>query len=387
MMTRLRVFLRRVSADRRVLLGIAVVVLLVVAAVGDLPTRLGHLVPEDPVATTTPAVAPVRTGPTPVPTGLTSTVTRANTRLTACTPGIERLSRCGRAPTLGPGPWIGSSGVSIDSLEGRVAIVFVFSGSCVECRRESRYLRAWQAAYDDLAIVGVHAPQFSFETDDTEVEQTVADLSLGFPVLMDDARATMDRYRAAVRPTTYLIDRFGTVRAITIGDHGSQRLERQVRKLLTEDGSTSALPRPVGSLDDGGDATRGTPPQIKLGSTVGSHYDAEVDGIIGREQLYRLTKRPRPGIASIGGRWRVDPESAVPKARAVGRVTFGARRAYVLVGGRGWLEVSTSEGVSRRIPVRGRPDFVQVYAAPKADRETLTIRFRGQLEVFSYAFG
>lgn len=82
-----------------------------------------------------------------------------------------------RAPDLsGIAGYINSnSSLSISSLRGKVVLVDFWTYSCINCIRTLPYLTAWDEKYrdDGLVIIGVHAPEFEFEKDYSNVKKAV----------------------------------------------------------------------------------------------------------------------------------------------------------------------------------------------------------------------
>lgn len=369
-----------------------VVGVLLAAALLDVPGRLSRLAPADTAATTTatstamPAPAPTR------PAGRLSNLADAdNQDLDRCTPGADELARCGSAPELGDGTWFGTEGgapLSLADLRGSVVLVDFFSGSCINCRRFARYLKAWQQTYrpDGLRVVGVHSPEHDFEKDDGQLAQTLDRLGIDFPVLQDQGFATLTDYRTQVLPSTYLVDATGTVRAITLGDAGAARIEKQIRTLLRARDAGVDLPRAVGGID-GAEVAPGTTPQISLGRSDGRRYDTESDVVVGDNTRFRLPPSQPAGTFSLGGLWTVGSDSSVPKGGAQARVAYRGRTALQLVGGTGALTVTTSGGTTRRVVVDGPPDLVAIAAADEPADRILTVRYEGDLDVYAFSFG
>src|SRR4249920_2003784 len=88
--------------------------------------------------------------------------------LAAGTLGILR----GRAQSMSAGPkfigidsWINSAPISIEQLQGTVALVNFWTYSCINSRRPMVYLKRWNAEYAStgLRIIGIHTPEFAFE--------------------------------------------------------------------------------------------------------------------------------------------------------------------------------------------------------------------------------
>ena len=385
-MRRLRDLVGRLRRSRRALAVLAVVVVLAAAALLDVPGRVSALAPPDAPPTARPSAPPA---PTPDPGVLLPATDGRSAALDRCTPGSAVLAQCGPAPELGGRTWVGSAPVSLDDLRGSVIVVGFFSASCLSCRRDARYLSAWQDVYRDagLQVVGVHSPRFDFEQDVDRLADTVRDVPITYPVLNDPSSATLAPYRSDVLPSTYLIDRDGVVRAIALGEGGHFRIEAQIRKLLAEDRQDMQLPPALGDLEDGEDAAPGTTTQIDLVESRGRRYDEESDTVTRDGARFRLPSTQPEGTFSFGGPWQISTRGAVPGPTGVARVSFRARTAYQLVSGTGSLVVTSSDAMVRRIRVDGGPDLHKIHVSDSTAQEVLTVRYEGDLRVYAFAFG
>ncbi|MCL8253144.1 redoxin domain-containing protein [Aeromicrobium fastidiosum] len=386
-----RDLIARLRRSPRLLGALAVAVVLVAAATLDVPGRLAGLAPTGTPTTGASSATPSSAPSTQAPR-LVALTNADNRLLDRCTPGSDRLARCGPAPALGEGTWLNTPGgdtTSLDDLRGSVVLVDFFSGSCLSCRRAARYVTAWQRTYADagLQVVGVHSPERAYEKDDRWLARALDDLAITFPVLQDQGYATLTDYRTQVLPSTYLVDVSGTVRAISLGEGGAERTERLLRQLLQDRDPDAPLPAPIGALDDGEDPEPGTTGQIDLADSRGTRVDSESDTVVGDDTRFRLPSTAQPdGTFSLGGLWTTGTEYLVPRDRAVARVSYRGRAAYQLVGGSGTLTVTTSSGMTRRIVVDGDPEPRQVHVAPFGP-EILTVRYDGDLRVYAFSFG
>ena len=62
--------------------------------------------------------------------------------------------------------WLNSPPLTPEALKGKVVLVDFWTYSCINCLRALPYVRAWAEKYRDqgLVVIGVHAPEFAFET-------------------------------------------------------------------------------------------------------------------------------------------------------------------------------------------------------------------------------
>ena len=73
----------------------------------------------------------------------------------------------------------------------KVILVDFWTYSCINWRRQLPYVRAWAEKYKDhgLLVVGVHAPEFSFEKNVGNVRWAAKDMHIDYPIVIDNDRA------------------------------------------------------------------------------------------------------------------------------------------------------------------------------------------------------
>lgn len=265
-------------------------------------------------------------------------------------PATTDLPELGAAPDfVAGGRWFNSSPLTLGALRGRVVLVDFWTYTCINCLRTLPYVEAWDDRYRaaELTVVGVHTPEFGFEKRAGNVLAAIRRTGVRYPVVQDNDYATWNAYANNVWPAKYLIDATGDVRYVHFGEGEYAQTERAIRALLAEAGrrrlGATARPRHVERV--GRQATTET----YLGS-------ARAEGFVPVRPAAgtRDYRAARPGSLaqssfSLGGRWRVDRESA----RAVRGATITARvvaRAVHLV-------LGSAGGRPRRVAVRldGRP--------------------------------
>ncbi len=144
-----------------------------------------------------------------------------------------------KAPDFtGAGPWFNTSGkaLRLADLRGKVVAVEMWTAGCYNCRNVIPSLRQWDARYREqgLAIVAVHAPEFSHERSEQYVRESVAKLAIRYPVVMDNGFKIWRAYNNVYWPTIYLIDKRGIVRYSHIGEGNYDETESMIRRLLAE---------------------------------------------------------------------------------------------------------------------------------------------------------
>jgi cytochrome c biogenesis protein CcdA/thiol-disulfide isomerase/thioredoxin len=145
----------------------------------------------------------------------------------------------GEMPPLdGITEWLNSAPLTRESLRGKVVLIDFWTYSCINCLRTIPYVRAWHERYGDngLVVIGVHAPEFAFERDVSNVRGAVARLGISYPVAVDNERAVWRAFQNRYWPAHYFIDAQGRVRHHHFGEGGYEQSERVIRQLLAEAG-------------------------------------------------------------------------------------------------------------------------------------------------------
>jgi cytochrome c biogenesis protein CcdA/thiol-disulfide isomerase/thioredoxin len=249
----------------------------------------------------------------------------------------------------------GGRGLSLSKLadQGRVVLIDFWTYTCINCIRTFPYLRAWDSEYrhKGLTIVGVHTPEFPFEREAANVEGAIDDYDLSYPVVQDNEYGTWDAFGNQYWPAKYLIDAEGRVRFVHFGEGDYETTERAIRSLLAEagEGGLGKGARANAQTADPGVAT----PETYLGAERAEGF---VNGPIapGRQSFggsgagQRVVDRLPLNALEYRGRWRISPESATALGGAAIDISFGARRAFLVLG--------SPEGPRRmRVLLDGRP--------------------------------
>ncbi len=262
-------------------------------------------------------------------------------------PGVDTpdLPVLGRAPEFDATQrWFNTTPLTMARLRGRVVLVDFWTYTCINCIRTLPYLKAWDARYRDqgLTIVGVHTPEFAFERKDSNVAGAIRRQSLRYPVVQDNEYATWNAFGNQAWPSKYLVDARGRVRYAHIGEGKYEETEAAIRALLAEAGERTlgGAAKPRGTIESVG---RRATPETYLGSARAKGFSpvGPTDGT--RDYEAAAASQLPPSVFSLGGRWRVDRESA----RAVRGATITAR----VVGMNVYLVLASQGNRPRRVRV------------------------------------
>jgi thiol-disulfide isomerase/thioredoxin len=133
--------------------------------------------------------------------------------------------------------WLNSEPLTAAGLRGHVVAVDFWTYSCVNWLRTLPYVGAWAERYRDrgLVVVGVHAPEFSFEHELDNVSHAVAELGVAYPVVIDNDFAVWRSFQNRFWPAIYLIDGDGFLRFHHFGEGSYEEIEREIQRLLGVD--------------------------------------------------------------------------------------------------------------------------------------------------------
>ena len=318
--------------------------------------------------------------------------------------GGERLPDLGLAPELAAGNWLNTprgEPLTLAELDSRNRVVLVdfWTYTCINCIRTLPYLRAWDAEYRDrgLTLIGVHTPEFAFEKDAGNVAGAIDEYGLEYPVIQDNDRGTWDAFQNQYWPAKYLIDADGHVRYVHFGEGAYEETEQAIRSLLAEAGSK------------------------RLGGGVGDEHAETADpGVrtpetyLGWQRAQGFAEPPRPGTHAyraqrgrpptngfaLGGRWKVDGESATAVEDASIRLGFRARRVFLVLGserGPGRVDVlldgervargNVGEDVRGGAAVVTEQRLYRLVDLPRAGAHTLELRFEPGVAGYAFTFG
>ena len=294
--------------------------------------------------------------------------------------GLEDL---GAAPGFaGIESWLNSKPLTLAGLRGKVVLVDFWTYSCINCLRTLPHLEAWDARYRraGLVIVGVHTPEFAFEHVVSNVRAAMRRLGVRYPVAIDNGYKTWDAYGNDAWPAEYLIDRSGHVREIKKGEGDYGGTERTIRALLGEPAGAQ-----LASVKDETPQHLTTPESYlgwqRLQRYAGSPVTPD------REARYSFPKALPPDSIAYAGRWMVEGQRIVAGRGARLRLRFFAQNVYLVLGGRGLLEVRVNDKPVRTVRIGGISRLYTLLRY-RAEREgLLELRFTPGISAYAFTFG
>ena len=119
----------------------------------------------------------------------------------------------------------------LSSLRGDVVLLTFWSASCTGCQSEMPALeRAYQQGQaSGFVVIGLDS------VDNAQTAVTSAKhVGITYPIVLDDSGHAAATYHVTKTPASFLIDRFGVIRASFAGPVDSSALDRDVAQLLSE---------------------------------------------------------------------------------------------------------------------------------------------------------
>jgi thiol-disulfide isomerase/thioredoxin len=307
--------------------------------------------------------------------------------------------------------WLNSPPLTAAALHGKVVLVDFWTYTCINWLRTLPYVRAWDEKYrkQGLVVIGVHAPEFSFEKNLNNVRRAVKDMRIDYPVAVDNDHVIWRAFRNQYWPALYFIDSQGRVRHHVFGEGSYEQSEMIIQALLAEAGiggidrqSVSVDARGIEAAADWGSLKS---PENYVGYERTQNFASTGGAVLDKPRMYELPARLRLNEWGLSGDWTVKQETAVlnnPNGRIAYR--FHARDLHLVMG-----PAAPGTSVRFRVLIDGQPPgaahgvdvdeqgngtvteqrLYQLIRQPKpiADRQ-FEIEFLGSgVEVFAFTFG
>ncbi len=222
--------------------------------------------------------------------------------------------------------WYNSDPVSLRALRGYVILLDFWDYTSVYCTRTLPYVQEWHRKYREfgLVVIGVHTPRFHFGKKPEEVEQSIRERGIEYPVVMDNEALIWTAYASRDWPTKFLIDKDGFIRYRHQGEGAYEQLERAIHMLLNEAGVRGELPEltePFRDTDRNGAVCFRQTSEIQLGylrGTIGNVEGFCPESTVG----YTDPGVYLPERFYVHGNWRNHRECLQFQGHEEGYVTF-----------------------------------------------------------------
>jgi thiol-disulfide isomerase/thioredoxin len=307
--------------------------------------------------------------------------------------------------------WLNSPPLTASALRGKVVLVDFWTYTCINWLRTLPYVRAWAEKYRDkgLVVIGVHAPEFSFEKNPDNVRWAVKALRVDYPVAVDNEHVIWRAFNNQYWPALYFVDAQGRVRHSQFGEGSYPQSEMVIQRLLMEGGASgtgddlvSVEARGLEAAADWGSLKS---PENYVGYGRTENFASPGGAALDKPRMYEVPARLRLNEWALSGDWTVKKETAAlnqPNGRIVYR--FHARDLHLVMG-----PAALGTSVRFRVLIDGQPPgaargsdvdeqgngtvteqrLYQLIRQPKpiADRQ-FEIEFLGPgVEAFAFTFG
>jgi thiol-disulfide isomerase/thioredoxin len=253
--------------------------------------------------------------------------------------------------------WLNSPPLTAQALRGKVVLIDFWTYTCINWLRTLPYVRAWADKYRDqgLVVIGVHAPEFAFEKDLSNVRRAVKDLGVDYPVAVDSEHVIWRAFANQYWPALYFVDAQGRVRHHHFGEGSYEQSEMIIQELLAEAGAAGVSREPV-SVDAKGVEAAADWRSLKSGENYVGYQRTENFASPGgatpnQPRAYELPARLRLNEWALSGDWTVKSQ-AVMLNKPNGRIAyrFRARDLHLVMG-----PAAPGTSVRFRVLIDGEP--------------------------------
>jgi thiol-disulfide isomerase/thioredoxin len=223
--------------------------------------------------------------------------------------------------------WLNSPPLTPPDLRGKVVLVDFWTYTCINWLRTLGYVRAWAAKYEDqgLVVVGVHTPEFPFESDTDDVVEAARDMSVEYPIALDPDYAVWQAFSNRYWPAAYFADAEGRIRHHQFGEGGYEECERVIQQLLRDAGRQGVGDDLVSVSPDGFEAqadwTNLETPETYLGYQRGHNFASPGGATLDEPRTYVTPDPLKLNRWALSGDWTVEGRATVLN-RPGGRIAF-----------------------------------------------------------------
>jgi thiol-disulfide isomerase/thioredoxin len=274
------------------------------------------------------------------------------------TPAAVQLPIEGEFPSLGSATgWLNSQPLTAAGLRGKVVLVDFWTYSCINWLRSLPYVRAWAEKYKDqgLVVIGVHAPEFTFEKDLDNVRRAAKAMRIDYPVAIDNNHAIWRAFNNAYWPALYFVDAQGHIRHHQFGEGDYDQSERIVQRLLAEAG-IGDIGHELVSVDARGaeaaaDWDSLKSPENYVGYERTENFASPGGAALDKRRVYAAPTRLRLNHWALSGDWTMGKQvTALNQARGRIAYRFHARDLHLVMG-----PAARGTPVQFRVLIDGQP--------------------------------
>ena len=253
--------------------------------------------------------------------------------------------------------WINSPALTTPDLRGKVVLIDFWTYTCINWLRQLPYVRAWHEKYQDqgLVVIGVHAPEFSFEKNIGNVRRAVKDMRIDYPVAVDSEHVIWRAFRNQYWPALYFVDAQGRIRHHHFGEGAYEQSEMIIQALLAESGMGVIDRKPIlvdaRGLEVAADWRSLRSAENYVGYARTQNFASPGGATLDKPRMYELPARLRLNDWALSGDWTVKNEAAVLNKPNGGiAYRFHARDLHLVMG-----PAAPGRSVRFRVLIDGKP--------------------------------
>ena len=252
--------------------------------------------------------------------------------------------------------WINSPRLTTQSLIGKVVLVDFWTYTCINWLRTLPYVRAWAQKYQQgMVVVGVHTPEFPFESNIDNVRRSVQQMKIEYPVVIDNDYSIWRAFGNQYWPALYFVDAQGRVRHHQFGEGEYETSERAIQRFLKE-GGIGGAPDAIVSVDGRGfeaaaDWANLKSPETYVGYARAENFASPDAARRDHPRTYRPASRLALNQWTLAGDWTIGSQATVLN-NLPGQIVyrFHARDVHLVMG-------PSRRGTSQRfrVSIDGQP--------------------------------
>ena len=245
----------------------------------------------------------------------------------------------GDFPSLsGATQWLNSEPLAPAHLRGKVVLVDFWTYTCINWLRTLPYVRAWAEKYKDpgLVVIGVHTPEFPFERDLDNVRRAAQEMTVDYPIAIDNDYAIWHAFNNHYWPALYFIDAQGHIRHHQFGEGDYDQSERVLQRLLVDAGNKNVNDALVtvatSGIEAAADWSSLRSEENYLGYDRTENFALSSGPVRDKAHIYALPTRLGLNQWALSGNWTTGARAAVLN-EAGGRIAyrFHARDLHVVL--------------------------------------------------------